>query len=45
MAVTRLEFEDAGILAPFYNRLVAEVPFCWGVGEEEFIPWSIGPTL
>lgn len=36
MAVTRLEFDDAGMLAPFYNRLVADVPFCWPVGGAEF---------
>ncbi len=36
MAVTRMEFADAGSLAPFYNRLVADVPFCWSVSEDEF---------
>ncbi|MBT3270769.1 GNAT family N-acetyltransferase [Candidatus Poribacteria bacterium] len=36
MAVTRLELGDAGILAPLYNGLVADVPFCWPVSAEEF---------
>ena len=35
--VSRLELIDAGILAPFYNRLVAGTPFCYPVSEGRFV--------
>lgn len=41
MAVTRLELGDAGILAPLYNRLVADAPFCWPVSAEDFAAGAI----
>ena len=36
MPVSPLALEDAGILAPLYNRLVADVPFCYPVSEDDY---------
>ena len=36
MEIVELSLSEAGVLSPLYNRLVKGVPFCFGVGEDEF---------